>query len=49
MMLTIKYNLFIDYEYPSNNHSLIYYLIFRQNVYIIRFLSLLRKYPPLIS
>jgi hypothetical protein len=49
MMLTIKYNLFIDYEYPSNNHSLIYYLIFRQNVYIIRFLSLLRKYPPSIS
>jgi hypothetical protein len=41
MMLTIKYYFFIDYQYPSNNHSLRYYLIFRQNVYILRSLSLL--------
>ncbi len=49
MILIIKYYLFIDYEYQSNNHSLMYYLIFRQNVYIIHFLSLVRKYPPSIS
>jgi hypothetical protein len=49
MMLIIKYNLFIDYEFRWDNHSLMYYLIFRQNVYIICFLSLVRKYPPLIS
>jgi hypothetical protein len=49
MMLANKYNLFLDYEYPSNNHSLMHYLIFRQNMYISRFVSLVRKYPPSIS